>query len=124
MSEDTHTQPRKYTWSFAAVLEPLGLILCNCSNDTQAKRTAEALNDAEARAADLLRELEAVQWGQEVLDMSSFSSIQKTTWLKFCPQCGNENHDGHTEDCTLAAALRKARGEQVTNPDTPNMEGA
>ena len=45
---------------------------------------------------DPLRELEFVEWHGP---------------RGCCPRCGNGKREGHSLDCTLAAALRKARRE-------------
>ena len=67
-----------------------------------------------AASPDLLRELEEAEW---VTDLDE--DIQR-----WCPRCGNGENSGHAPDCTLADTLRKARGDQATNPDTPSTEGS
>ena len=62
-----------------------------------------------AAAPDLLRELEEAQW---VTDLDE--DIQR-----WCPRCVNGENSGHTPDCTLAAALRKARGGASHKPGHP-----
>lgn len=54
-----------------------------------------------AAAPDLYAALSAVEWVEEKEDSGWF----------FCPRCLKYKQFGHTQNCPLNAALKKARGE-------------
>lgn len=72
---------------------------CSCKNVAASTSPEVAL--LIAAAPELYAALSAVEWVEEVEDGGWF----------FCPKCLKYKQFGHTKNCPLNAALKKARGE-------------
>jgi hypothetical protein len=73
----------------------LGLVY-TCGEGKAAMTEVERLR---AKNAELVKVLRGVEW---------YGSDGETYW---CPICGEYDHEGHLEDCSLAAALKEASDE-------------